>query len=41
MTIDAFKVRIHMVSSLDGIITKKDNSVSWFESADNYENGII
>ena len=28
-----------MVSSLDGIIAKKDNSVSWFESADNYENG--
>jgi dihydrofolate reductase len=29
-----------MVSSLDGIIAKKDNSVSWFESADNYENGV-
>ena len=28
-----------MVSSLDGIIAKKDNSVSWFESTDNYENG--
>src|SRR5687768_12332783 len=37
---DAFKVTIHMVSSLDGIIAKKDNSVSWFESSDNYEKGV-
>jgi len=29
-----------MVSSLDGIIAKKDNSVSWFESEDNYEKGV-
>ena len=29
-----------MVSSLDGIIAKKDNSVSWFETADHYEKGI-
>jgi len=35
-----FKVTIHMVSSLDGIIAKKDNSVSWFESEDNYEKGV-
>jgi dihydrofolate reductase len=28
-----------MVSSLDGMIAKKDNSVSWFETADFYENG--
>jgi len=35
-----FKVTIHMVSSLDGIIAKRDNSVSWFESTDNYENGV-
>ena len=40
MTTDIFKVTIHMVSSLDGIIAKKDNSVSWFESADSYENGV-
>jgi dihydrofolate reductase len=40
MTTAVFKVTIHMVSSLDGIIAKKDNSVSWFESADNYENGV-
>ena len=29
-----------MVSSLDGYIAKKDNSVSWFETTDNYEKGI-
>jgi dihydrofolate reductase len=28
-----------MVSSLDGIIAKKDNSVSWFSTSDNYEKG--
>jgi dihydrofolate reductase len=41
MTTDAFKVTIHMVSSLDGIIAKKDNSVSWFETPDYYEKGAI
>jgi len=34
------KVTIHMVSSLDGIIAKKDNSVSWFDTSDYYEKGI-
>lgn len=29
-----------MVSSLDGYIAKKDNSVSWFETADSYEKGV-
>ena len=29
-----------MVSSLDGMIAKKDNSVSWFETSDYYEPGI-
>ena len=29
-----------MVSSLDGVIAKKDNSVSWFETSDHYEKGI-
>lgn len=29
-----------MVSSLDGYIAKKDNSVSWFETSDNYESGV-
>src|ERR1700709_1034671 len=40
MTTNTFKVTIHMVSSLDGMIAKKDNSVSWFETADHYEKGI-
>jgi len=39
MMAQPFKVTIHMVSSLDGIIAKKDNSVSWFETADHYEKG--
>jgi dihydrofolate reductase len=29
-----------MVSSLDGMIAKKDNSVSWFETSDHYEKGV-
>jgi dihydrofolate reductase len=40
MTTDSFKLTIHMVSSVDGIIAKKDNSVSWFEVSDNYEKGV-
>ncbi|GAB4032283.1 dihydrofolate reductase family protein [Spirosoma gilvum] len=40
MTTDAFNLTIHMVSSLDGKIAKKDNSVSWFETSDHYEKGI-
>ena len=40
MTTGTFKITIHMVSSLDGIIAKKDNSVSWFETADYYEKGV-
>jgi dihydrofolate reductase len=40
MKTDTFKLTIHMVSSLDGIIAKTDNSVSWFETADHYEKGI-
>lgn len=35
-----FKVTIHMVSSLDGIIAKKDNSVSWFDTSDYYRKGV-
>src|SRR5690242_15850919 len=38
--LNTFKVTIHMVSSLDGIIAKKDNSVSWFETADYYAKGV-
>jgi dihydrofolate reductase len=34
-------VTLHMVSSLDGIIAKKDNSVSWLDSTgDVYEKGV-
>lgn len=33
-------VTIHMVSSLDGMIAKKDNSVAWFETTDHYEKGV-
>ena len=40
MTTPPFKITIHMVSSLDGMIAKKDNSVSWFETSDYYEPGI-
>jgi hypothetical protein len=28
------KITIHMVSGLDGMIAKKDNSVGWFETSD-------
>jgi dihydrofolate reductase len=35
-----FKITIHMVSSLDGFIASKDNSVGWFETADHYEKGV-
>lgn len=30
-----------MVSSLDGFIARKDNSVSWFETSHHYEKGIV
>ena len=40
MMTDTFRITIHMVSSLDGIIAKKDNSISWFETSDNYEKGV-
>lgn len=34
------KVTIHMVSSLDGMIARTDNSISWFETTDIYEKGV-
>src|SRR6195952_44711 len=40
MITDSLKVTIHMVSSLDGFIANKDNSVSWFETSDSYEKGV-
>ena len=30
-----------MVSSLDGYIAKKDNSIGWFETLDHYEKGVV
>lgn len=29
-----------MVSSLDGIIAKRDNSISWFDTSHNYDKGV-
>jgi len=40
MTTNSSKVTIHMVSSLDGFIDKKDGSVSWLESSDSYKKGV-
>lgn len=40
MPTNTSKVTIHMVSSLDGFIEKKDKSVSWLETSDNYEQGV-
>jgi dihydrofolate reductase len=40
MTTNPFKITIHMVSSLDGMIARKDNSVSWFETTDHYGKGL-
>ena len=33
-------VTLHMVSSLDGFIAKKDNDISWMETASVYEGGV-
>lgn len=33
-------VTLHMVSSLDGFIANKDNTVSWMDSSDVYERGV-
>ncbi|HVW98013.1 MAG TPA: dihydrofolate reductase family protein [Mucilaginibacter sp.] len=40
MANEPFKITVHMVSSLDGYVAKKDNSISWFETADSYGNGV-
>ena len=34
-------VTIHMVASLDGFIARKDGSVDWLETADDYEGGDV
>lgn len=41
MASDNFKLTIHMVSSLDGVIAKQDNDISWFETSSNYEKGVV
>jgi dihydrofolate reductase len=33
-------ITLHVVSSLDGFIARKDNSVSWLDSGDVYEKGV-
>jgi dihydrofolate reductase len=40
MSTDAPRITIHMVSSLDGFIAKKDGSISWLETTDTYEKGV-
>ncbi len=40
MTANSSKITIHMVSSLDGFIAKKDGDISWLQSTDHYEKGI-
>jgi dihydrofolate reductase len=41
MNNEGFKLTIHMVSSVNGYIAKKDNSVSWFETTDHYDSGVV
>jgi dihydrofolate reductase len=41
MTSNKFKLTIHILSSLDGIIAKKDNSIAWFDTHDDYEKGVV
>lgn len=36
-----FNITLHMVTSFDGMIAKKDNTVSWFETTDVYEKGVV
>jgi len=33
-------ITLHVVSSLDGYIAKRDNSISWMDSSDVYEKGV-
>ncbi len=39
MTADDSKVTIHMAASLDGFIARKDGSVDWLETSDDFEGG--
>ncbi len=40
MTPQSFILTLHMVSSLDGFIAKKDNSIGWFDTSDQYDKGV-
>jgi dihydrofolate reductase len=40
MSTEAFKLTIHMVSSLDGFIAKNDNTITWLDTTEYYEKGI-
>ena len=40
MNIEAAKITLHMVASVDGFIAKKVNSVGWFETTCAYEKGM-
>src|ERR1700749_890961 len=35
-----FKLTIHMVSSLDGMIAAKNNDMAWFNTTDHYDSGV-
>ena len=39
MTVNASRVTIHMVASLDGYIARKDGSVDWLETSDEFAGG--
>ena len=39
MTNEESRITLHMVCSLDGFIAKKDNSIDWMKSQDEYEKG--
>ena len=41
MTTEASKITIHLVASLDGFIESTDGGVSWLETSDTYEHGVV
>lgn len=41
MKANPLKVTVHMVSSLDGFVVKNDGDVSWLQTHDAYEDGIV
>lgn len=40
MAKNELRITIHMVSSLDGMIARRDNNVSWFETSHYFEKGV-